>query len=52
MMRPRSPMLERHRIGEAEWIDVVDPNDDELAASIDEFHLDELLGNAVDAHRA
>ncbi len=34
-------MLERHRIGDAEWIDVVDPSDDELAALVDEFHLDE-----------
>lgn len=33
-------MLERHRIGDATWIDVADPTDDELRALADEFHLD------------
>jgi magnesium transporter len=42
-------VLERHRIGEVDWVDVVDPSDDELDALIDEFHLD---GRAfVDARR-
>ena len=42
-------VLERHRIGEVDWVDVVDPSDDELDALIGEFHLD---GRAfVDARR-
>ncbi|MFT3853121.1 MAG: magnesium transporter CorA family protein [Ilumatobacteraceae bacterium] len=42
-------MLQRHRIGQVDWVDAVDPSDEELDALIDEFHLD---GRAfVDAHR-
>jgi len=41
MVAYHRPVLERHRVGAAEWIDVVDPTDDELQSLIAEFHLDD-----------